>query len=122
MKIPQVFENMSDIKSLHLAVNTLDKLKAAQMLLQAKPNIDGLCVASGFHHSTEAIPEDLQDSSTRPGLMTRTMFSHLLPFERCTPLVLKRLDIRTVDLRVSRRRFMMFVADTNSRSMLQIPG
>ena len=105
MKIPRVFDNMSEITSLHLAVNTVDKLKVAQMLLQAKPNVKSLCVASGFHFSGEPIPEDLQDSSVRPGLMTRTMFSHLLPFERCTPLVLKKLDIRTVDLRVRPCRF-----------------
>ena len=40
-----------------------------------------LRLSSGFEYNGAVVPDDLEDSSTRPGLITRTIFSHMLPFE-----------------------------------------
>lgn len=45
-------------------------------------------------------PRELSDSATGPGLLTRTMFAHLMPFEKCTPFAnLTSLRIHCLNLR-----------------------
>ena len=102
-KQPDFFEDLTEIKSIDCYPESIDRLKAAQRALKAKPGIQNLCVSTGFEYAQEGleIPPDLQDSSTRPGLLTRTLFSHMMPFETCTPYTLKDLDLDTIELRVS---------------------
>ena len=108
-KEPTLLTNLTGPKSLHFYPDNLDRLKASQKLLEAHPNISELQLSSGFHSDLE-IPEDLQDSSTRPGLMTRTIFSHFLPFDRCTsPMQLKKLTLDYVDLRYAADTYMKFI-------------
>ena len=101
-KQPDVFDKMGKIDSIDVYPDTIDRLKASHKLLKAKPNVANLCVSTGFEYATESDqPPDLHDSSTRPGLLTRTLFSHMMPFDKCKPLVLKNLDLDTIELRVS---------------------
>ncbi|MCJ1471616.1 hypothetical protein MMC13_000256 [Lambiella insularis] len=93
-KHPDVFEKLTELNSIDIYPDTLDRLKASQKLLQAKPDIDHLCISTGFEYSNEN-HEDLQDSSTRPGLISRTLFSHMQPFDNCKPFILKNLDLDT---------------------------
>lgn len=57
------------------------------------------------HHRDPALPGDIEprelnDSATRPGLLTRTIFGHMLPFETCEPFKnLKVLRLQRVNLR-----------------------
>ena len=97
---PKIFTAMPELHSIDMYPDTIDRLKACQKLLEDHPKVENLCVSNSFGHSLE-IPEDLHDSSTQPGLLTRTLFSHKLPFERCKPLQLKNLDLDTIELRVS---------------------
>ena len=108
-KQPSLTTNLTNLRSLHFYPDNLDRLKASQKLLETQPTISELQLSSGFHPDVE-IPEDLQDSSTRPGLMTRTIFSHFLPFERCTtPMTLKKLTLDNVDLRYATDTYMKFI-------------
>lgn len=97
-KNPDLFDKLTELNSIDVYPDTLDRLKASQKLLQAKPNIDHLCISTGFEYSNE-VPEDLHDSSTRLGLISRTLFSHMQPFDNCKPFSLKNLDLDTVELR-----------------------
>jgi len=108
-KQPSLLTNLTKLRSLHFYPDNLDRLKASQKILEAQPDISELQLSSGFHPDVE-IPEDLQDSSTRPGLMTRTIFSHFLPFDRCdTPMTLKKLTLDNVDLRYAADTYMEFI-------------
>lgn len=108
-KQPNLLKDLTCPKSLHFYPDNLDRLQACQKLLQAQPNISELQLSSGFHPDVE-IPEGLQDSSTRPGLMSRTIFSHFMPFETCTtPMTLKKLTIDNVDLRYAADTYMKFI-------------
>ncbi|MCJ1411703.1 hypothetical protein MMC19_005795 [Ptychographa xylographoides] len=93
-----IFENLKELNSIDMYPDSVDRLKASQILLQAKPEIAHLCVSNGFEYSNE-VPEDLHDSSTRHGLLSRTLFSHMQPFETCKPYCLSSLDLDTVELR-----------------------
>lgn len=68
-----------------------------------------LRISSGFEYNDAVVPHDLEDSSTRPGLITRTIFGHMLPFETCTPIVLKKLSIDNIDLRYAADTYMRFI-------------
>ena len=107
-KHPDIFEGLTELNSVDVYPDTVDRLKASQKLLKAKPHIEHLCVSTGFEyaHNHNDIPEDLHDSSTRPGLISRTLFSHMMPFETCeSPMVLKNLDLDTIELRVTFRSY-----------------
>ena len=99
---PAIFDGLTELVSIDIYPESLDRLKAGQKLLKAKPKVETLCVSAGFEYNQESdIPPDLQDLSTRPGLLTRTLFSHLMPFGSIERLNLTALDLDTIDLRVS---------------------
>ena len=97
-KDPDMLQNLKGIRSLNLFPDAVDRLIACQILLQANPRVHSLYLASGFSYSDKD-QEDIHDSSTGPGLFTKTLFSHLLPFDNCTtPLVVKDLCLAKIDL------------------------
>ena len=118
-----IFENLKELNSIDMYPDSVDRLKASQILLQAKPEIAHLCVSNGFEYSNE-VPEDLHDSSTRHGLLSRTLFSHMQPFETCKPYCLSSLDLDTVELRVRTIITRLYREDRAdpSPSMLRILG
>ena len=99
-KNPNIFNDLADLHSVDLYPDTLDRLQVSQKLLHDKPRIEYLCISNAFEYSNE-VPDDLHDSSTRPGLLSRTLFSHMQPFDRCEPMCLRNLDLDTINLRVS---------------------
>lgn len=101
-----IANSFKDVVSLHFYPDKLDRLQACQKLLQAKPNISKLYLSSGFQFTNDPIPDDLHDSSTRPGLLTRTMFSHMLPFESCKPMAIRNLSFDNIELRYAADTYM----------------
>ncbi|MCJ1309994.1 hypothetical protein MMC25_003655 [Agyrium rufum] len=99
-KNPKVFSGFTELKSIDMYPDTVDRLKACNKLLQDHPQVQNLCISNSFAYSTES-PDDLHDLSTGPGLITRSLFRHLLPFESCKPIELKHLDLDSQDLRYS---------------------
>ena len=93
---------------MHFYPDTIDRLKACQKVLETQTKFDELQLTSGFAYNG-VIPDDLEDSSTRPGLLTRTVFSHMMPFETCTPMILKKLIIDNIDLRYAADTYMKFI-------------
>ena len=108
-KQPNLLKDLEDPRSLHFYPDELDRLKACQRLLETQPNVSEIQLSSGFQPDMEA-PEGLQDSSTRPGLMSRTIFSHFMPFSTCTtPMTLKKLTVDNIDLRYAADTYMKFI-------------
>ena len=99
-KNPDIFKDMPELLSIDMYPDNLDRLKCCQKILQDKPNIEYLNVCDSFIYGDD-VPSDLHDSSTRPGLIMRTLFSHMQPWDKCDPLKLKHLDLDTIRLRVS---------------------
>ena len=102
-------ENFRDVTILHFYPDKLDRLQACQKILQAKPGITKLYLANGFQYSGEPVPDDLHDSSTQPGLLTRTLFSHMRPFESCTPMALKYLSLDNIELRYAADTYLKII-------------
>ena len=105
---PGLLTNREGAASLHFYPDTIDRLKACQKVVETQTKFNELQLSSGFTYAGP-VPDDLEDSSTRPGLLTRTIFSHMMPFETCTPIVLKKLSIDNVDLRYAADTYMKFI-------------
>ncbi|KAK5115176.1 hypothetical protein LTR85_009934 [Meristemomyces frigidus] len=61
---------------------------------------------------------ELNDSATTPGLISRTIFSHMAPFEKCTPFKnLKSLRLHRVSLRYCADTWCKFVDFTNIQQL-----
>jgi hypothetical protein len=79
-------------------------------LTHMKDVVEDLIIHSNFHRDVILDSEDvedreLHDSATAPGLLTRTIFNSLDPFDQCNPLPnLKAIQLRDVNVR--------FCADT----------
>lgn len=107
-KHPQIFNELSQLHSVDMYPDTLDRLKVCQKVLKDKPRVEYLCISNSFDYSNED-PDDLHDSSTRPGLLSRTLFSHMMPFDRCDPLILKNLDMDTIELRYAAETWLKLI-------------
>ena len=61
---------------------------------------------------------ELNDSATAPGLLTTTMFSHMLPFEKCTPFKkLTSLRLHRINLRHCADTWCTFVDFTQMQHL-----
>lgn len=107
-KNPGLLTNLEGAASLHFYPDTIDRLKACQKVVETQTKFNELQLSSGFAYAGE-VPDDLEDSSTRPGLLTRTVFSHMMPFETCSPIILKKLSIDNIDLRYAADTYMKFI-------------
>ena len=78
-----------------------------------------LRLSSGFgYNGGTVVPDDLEDSSTRPGLLTSTIFSHMMPFETCAPMIIKKLSIDNIDLRYAADTYMRFIKFSSLESLV----
>ena len=97
-KHPGLLEGLTELDVVDIYPDTVDRLKAANRLLRAKPNVKQLSV-SVWYELPRSMPDELHDSSTRPGMLSRELFSHMMPFERCEPFNLTALELCDVSLR-----------------------
>ncbi|GAB7341036.1 hypothetical protein MBLNU457_7363t2 [Dothideomycetes sp. NU457] len=88
-------------KTLELFIDTRESLDMAQSFLEKFPLVEDINLHAHFKDSSITTRE-LNDAPTVPGLITRTLFKHLLPFETCTPLAhLTALSLRELNLKQS---------------------
>ena len=88
-----------------------ESLRLCQFYVQKTADVlEDLNVHTSFHesldHHRDPSPADiidareLNDSATQPGLLTRTIFGHMLPFDKCEPFKnLTILRLQRVNLR-----------------------
>lgn len=117
-KRTDIFQNFKNVSELYFYPNDLDGLRICQKMLESKPHATGMTLSTEAFHQTEAtIPDDLQDSSTRTGLITSTLFSHLRPFSNCVPMVLKRLVLDKIELRYAADTYLRFISMSHLESL-----
>lgn len=91
MDVDEVFTNG---RKLGLFPDSPQSLEFCQKLLVKMPKVEKIILHSNFPLSRE-----VNDSSTGPGLITRTLFRHMQPFYACTPMVLRDITLQSVSLR-----------------------
>lgn len=108
-QIPSLVEALTNLFNLSLFARSLDELQAFQRVLQVRPKIKVLKLNSNWESQEETL-EDLEDNSSRPGLIFRTIFSHMMPFDTCSPIEPRKFSIKCIGLRYADRFLMKAVA------------
>jgi hypothetical protein len=123
-KFPNVDDLFSKTVRLGLYPDGVDTLEYSNFLIRKSRNLNHLVIHTNFHGRDELTSRDINDSATGPGLMTRTLFSHMIPFQECTPLKLKRLVLHGVSLRYAGSTYCNVVDCTGLTSLQinQCPG
>ncbi|KAH6643988.1 hypothetical protein C7974DRAFT_12134 [Boeremia exigua] len=99
-KIPGLNEQLTNVRKIGLYPDSREVLDYCHFLLKHTSNLDKITIHASFEDSDVPIPDrELNDSSTGPGLITSTMFSHMQPFSKCTPLALKEITLQKLGLR-----------------------
>lgn len=109
-KIPD-FENMfENVKKLGLYPDSREVLDYCHLLVKHSKNLEKITLHASFEENDSPIPpRELNDSSTGPGLITSTMFSHMQPFEKCTPTVLKEITLQKINLRYAANTYCKLI-------------
>ncbi|KAF2101735.1 hypothetical protein NA57DRAFT_73172 [Rhizodiscina lignyota] len=102
-KIPNLDELFNNVRKVYCFPDNRDVLTFCGELLRRTKRIESLNIHTSFcddsDHQHYINPRELNDTATEPGLITSTVFSHMLPFESCTPLNITKLDLQKVNLR-----------------------
>jgi hypothetical protein len=104
-----VFDN---VRKIGLYPDSREVLDFCHFLLKntADKKLEKLTLHASFDEIDPPVPEqELHDSSTELGLITRTMFSHMQPFSQCTPLVLKEITLQKLRLRYAANTYCKII-------------
>lgn len=99
-KIPSFEEQFANVKKIGLYPDSREVLDYCHFILKHTSKLDKITLHASFDDSDVHIPDrELNDSSTGPGLITSTIFGHMQPFAKCTPLALKEITLQKLGLR-----------------------
>ncbi|KAF2996398.1 hypothetical protein E8E13_001360 [Curvularia kusanoi] len=99
-KIPDLRDQFANVRKIGLYPDSREVLDYCHFILKNTSALDKITIHASFDDSDVPIPDrELNDSSTGPGLITSTMFSHMQPFANCTPLALKEITLQKLGLR-----------------------
>ena len=98
-KNPLLFKDMKNTTSLLVWPNNLDALELSQIALQdMSPRIVNLLLNCSALRNQPTWSGAMSDTSTNPGIITRTLFKHMAPFDRCTPLNLREFFLTDTEV------------------------
>lgn len=106
-KLPDLDKVFENVRKIGLYPDSREVLDFCHFLLKNTTNkkLDKVTLHASFDEIEPPVPDrELHDASTGPGLITSTMFSHMQPFDRCTPMALQEITLQKLKLR--------YVADT----------
>ena len=111
-ELPDFEKLFEETHSLNLFPDSRNALDYCHLLVKSARKVKHITLEANFDaDATDAIPRrELDDSSTRPGLITSTIFSHLQPFSKCVaPLVLRTLSLHKISLRYAAETYCKFI-------------
>lgn len=106
---PEIFTSLHRVRVVELGPASVEALEVSQKFLQTVTKLDLLRICPAFDITGAEAPNDSHDSSTQPGYISRTLFSHMRPFEKCTPLVFKVLQLDRISLRYVSNSYMRVI-------------
>ncbi|KAF2195479.1 hypothetical protein K469DRAFT_722705 [Zopfia rhizophila CBS 207.26] len=117
-KIPDFDTVFQNVKKLGLYPDSRDVLDFCHLLVKKASKVEKITLHASFEESDSPIANrELNDSSTGPGLITSTMFSHMQPFSKCIPLALKEVTLQKINLRYAADSYCKLI---NFRSVKSI--
>jgi len=113
---------VSHATRLGLYPDSRDTLQLANELLKRLKKVEKLTLHANFAEAEEVVGmSELQDTPVEPGLITRTVFAHMLPFESCTPIVLQELCLQNVPVRYAKNTYCRII-DFSQLKTLRVFG
>lgn len=104
---------LQGVRKISIFPDAREVLEYSGQLLRRITKLDELNLHTDFcstpDHPHFISPRELNDSPTAPGLVSTTLFSHLLPFETCTPLNISKLYLQKVNLRNCSNTYASFI-------------
>jgi hypothetical protein len=117
-KIPNFKDQFANVRKVGLYPDSREVLDYCHFILKHTSNLDKITIHASFEDSDVPIPDrELNDSSTGPGLITSTMFSHMQPFAKCTPLALKEITLQKLGLRYAAETYCKIIDFRTVKSM-----
>ncbi|OAL45096.1 hypothetical protein IQ07DRAFT_648846 [Pyrenochaeta sp. DS3sAY3a] len=101
-KLPNFDKVFDNVRKIGLYPDSREVLDFCHFLLKntAHRNLDKITLHASFDGTDSTLSErELHDTSTEPGLITSTMFNHMQPFAKCTPITLKEITLQKIRLR-----------------------
>lgn len=101
-KLPDLDKVFDNVRKIGLYPDTREVMDFCHFLLKhtANKKLEKVTLHASFDEIDPPIPErELHDSSTGPGLLTSTMFAHMQPFAKCTPIALREITLQKLKLR-----------------------
>ena len=122
-KFPNIEKLFENVKKLGLYPNSREVLGFCQFLLKNTANrkLEKITLHAALDDFDTTPERELHDSSTGPGLFTSTMFSHMQPFAKCTPIALKEITLQTLKLRYAAETYCKII-DFQSVKSIRIFG
>lgn len=101
-KLPDLDKVFANVRALGLYPDSLEVLDFCHFLLENTPKckLERIVIHASLAEIDSPIPgRELHDTSVQPGVINTTIFSHMQPFAKCTPLALKEITLRCIKLR-----------------------
>jgi hypothetical protein len=89
-------------------------------LVKRSKKLEKITLHSSFDDDTDRptiASRELNDSATAPGLITSTIFGHLMPFETCQPMALRDFTLQKINLRYAADTYCQFVDFRNLKAL-----
>ena len=116
--IPDFKEQFANVRKIGLYPDSREVLDYCHFILKNTSNLDKITIHASFEDSDVPIPDrELNDSSTGPGLITSTIFSHMQPFAKCTPMALKEITLQKLGLRYAAETYCKIIDFRTVKSM-----
>ncbi|KAJ4312828.1 hypothetical protein N0V94_007252 [Neodidymelliopsis sp. IMI 364377] len=117
-QIPDFAQQFANVRKIGLYPDSREVLDYCHFILKHTSSLEKITLHASFEDSDVPIPaRELNDSSTAPGLITSTMFSHMQPFAKCTPLALKEITLQKLGLRYAADTYCKIIDFRTVRSI-----
>jgi hypothetical protein len=100
-KLPNIEKIFENVRRIGLYPDSQEVLDFSQFLLKniTGTKLEKMTLLPSFDEESPIPERDLHDSSTGPGLITTSLFGHMQPFAKCTPIALKEITLQKLRLR-----------------------
>jgi hypothetical protein len=119
-KIPNIAESFENVRKIGLYPDSREVLDFCHFILKhtSSRKLEKITLHASFDEHDPALQaRELNDSTTAPGLITATIFAHMQPFAKCTPLVLKEITLHKLSLRYAAETYCKVIDFQNMKSI-----
>jgi hypothetical protein len=123
-KMPNIAQCFQEVRKIGLYPDSREVLDFCHFLLRntAGRKLEKITLHASFDEMDPSITmRELNDTVNEPGLLTSTMFSHMLPFAKCTPIALKEITLQKLHLRYAAETYCKII-DFQSIKSIRIFG